>query len=96
MRESKGEECDMALKNNIEGIIIKWGYQVPTTYTYLLSSLCRTDAQSTENFLETFYYKPTQIFQSAAFFPSFYSSRHIFNTLASKKRDAIYITFCPQ
>ena len=28
VRESKGEECDMALKNNIEGIIIKWGYQV--------------------------------------------------------------------
>ena len=27
VRESKGEECDMTLKNNIEGIIIKWGYQ---------------------------------------------------------------------
>jgi len=28
VRESKGEECDMALKNNIEGIIIKWAYQI--------------------------------------------------------------------
>ena len=27
VRESKGEECDMTLKNNIEGIIIKWAYQ---------------------------------------------------------------------
>jgi hypothetical protein len=28
VRESQGEECDMALKNNIEGIIIKWAYQI--------------------------------------------------------------------
>ena len=28
MRESGGAECDMLLKNNIEGIIIKWAYQV--------------------------------------------------------------------
>ena len=28
MRESNGEECDMTLKNNIEGIIIKWAYQI--------------------------------------------------------------------
>ena len=27
VRESNGEECDMTLKNNIEGIIIKWAYQ---------------------------------------------------------------------
>ena len=27
VRESRGEECDMTLKNNIEGIIIKWAYQ---------------------------------------------------------------------
>ena len=27
VRESSGEECDMTLKNNIEGIIIKWAYQ---------------------------------------------------------------------
>jgi hypothetical protein len=27
-RESNGEECDMTLKNNIEGIIIKWAYQI--------------------------------------------------------------------
>ena len=27
-RESRGENCDMMLKNNIEGIIIKWAYQV--------------------------------------------------------------------
>ena len=27
MRESDGEYCNMQLKNNIEGIIIKWGYQ---------------------------------------------------------------------
>ena len=27
VRESKGDECDMTLKNNIEGIIIKWAYQ---------------------------------------------------------------------
>lgn len=27
MRDSHGDECDMALKNNIEGIIIKWAYQ---------------------------------------------------------------------
>ena len=27
VRESAGEECDMTLKNNIEGIIIKWAYQ---------------------------------------------------------------------
>ena len=27
MRESGGEYCNMQLKNNIEGIIIKWGYQ---------------------------------------------------------------------
>ena len=28
VRESNGEDCDMLLKNNIEGIIIKWAYQV--------------------------------------------------------------------
>ncbi len=28
VRESGGNECDMLLKNNIEGIIIKWAYQV--------------------------------------------------------------------
>ncbi len=28
MRQSNGEECDMTLKNNIEGIIIKWAYQI--------------------------------------------------------------------
>jgi len=28
VRESNGEECDMTLKNNIEGIIIKWAYQI--------------------------------------------------------------------
>ena len=27
VRESGGEYCNMQLKNNIEGIIIKWGYQ---------------------------------------------------------------------
>ncbi len=27
MRKSGGDECDMTLKNNIEGIIIKWAYQ---------------------------------------------------------------------
>lgn len=27
VRESNGEVCDMTLKNNIEGIIIKWAYQ---------------------------------------------------------------------
>ena len=27
VRESEGDECDMTLKNNIEGIIIKWAYQ---------------------------------------------------------------------
>ena len=26
-RESGGEDCDMLLKNNIEGIIIKWAHQ---------------------------------------------------------------------
>ena len=26
-RESSGEDCDMLLKNNIEGIIIKWAHQ---------------------------------------------------------------------
>ena len=28
VRESSGADCDMLLKNNIEGIIIKWAYQV--------------------------------------------------------------------
>ena len=28
VRESNGEDCDMTLKNNIEGIIIKWAYQI--------------------------------------------------------------------
>ena len=28
VRESDGEYCNMQLKNNIEGIIIKWAYQV--------------------------------------------------------------------
>lgn len=28
VRESKGDECDMTLKNNIEAIIIKWAYQI--------------------------------------------------------------------
>ena len=28
VRESDGDYCNMLLKNNIEGIIIKWGYQV--------------------------------------------------------------------
>ena len=32
VRESKGEECDMTLKNNIEGIIIKWAYQTDEVY----------------------------------------------------------------
>lgn len=27
VRESGGDDCDMTLKNNIEGIIIKWAYQ---------------------------------------------------------------------
>ncbi len=27
MKVSGGEGCDMTLKNNIEGIIIKWAYQ---------------------------------------------------------------------
>ena len=28
VKASKGEDCDMTLKNNIEGIIIKWAYQI--------------------------------------------------------------------
>ena len=28
VRESRGKDCDMALKNNIEGIILKWAYTV--------------------------------------------------------------------
>ena len=28
MRQSKGKEVNMAMKNNIEGIIIKWAHQV--------------------------------------------------------------------
>ena len=28
VRETNGDYCNMLLKNNIEGIIIKWGYQV--------------------------------------------------------------------
>ena len=28
VRETSGADCDMLLKNNIEGIIIKWAYQV--------------------------------------------------------------------
>ena len=30
VRESGGQDYDMLLKNNIEGIIIKWAYQVLT------------------------------------------------------------------
>ena len=30
MRESDGKEVDTLLKNNIEGIILKWAYQVNT------------------------------------------------------------------
>ena len=33
VRESKGEECDMTLKNNIEGIIIKWAYQTDEVWS---------------------------------------------------------------
>ncbi len=32
VRESSGADCDMLLKNNIEGIIIKWAYQVTGMY----------------------------------------------------------------
>lgn len=28
MRESRGKDCDMVFKNNIEGIILKWAYTV--------------------------------------------------------------------
>lgn len=28
VKASNGEDCDMTLKNNIEGIIIKWAYQI--------------------------------------------------------------------
>lgn len=28
VRESNGEECNMLLKNTIEGIIIKWAHQI--------------------------------------------------------------------
>ena len=28
VRASNGDDCDMTLKNNIEGIIIKWAYQI--------------------------------------------------------------------
>ena len=27
-RRSRGEDCDMTIKNNIEAIIIKWAYQI--------------------------------------------------------------------
>ena len=28
VRESRGKDCDMVFKNNIEGIILKWAYTV--------------------------------------------------------------------
>ena len=28
VKASNGDDCDMTLKNNIEGIIIKWAYQI--------------------------------------------------------------------
>ena len=28
VKATKGEDCNMTLKNNIEGIIIKWAYQI--------------------------------------------------------------------
>ena len=31
VRESGGQDYDMLLKNNIEGIIIKWAYQVSSS-----------------------------------------------------------------
>ena len=28
VRESNGDDCDMLLKNTIEGVIIKWAHQI--------------------------------------------------------------------
>ena len=41
VRESDGEYCDMQLKNNIEGIIIKWAYQTEEV-------LCKDSAAEVE------------------------------------------------
>jgi len=35
VRESGGQDYDMLLKNNIEGIIIKWAYQVRLIFRIL-------------------------------------------------------------
>ncbi len=34
VRESGGQDYDMLLKNNIEGIIIKWAYQVGLSFEF--------------------------------------------------------------
>jgi hypothetical protein len=34
VRESGGQDYDMLLKNNIEGIIIKWAYQVSLSFEF--------------------------------------------------------------
>ena len=39
MRESDGKEVDTLLKNNIEGIILKWAYQVNTEINVETSDL---------------------------------------------------------
>ena len=44
-RESGGEDCDMLLKNNIEGIIIKWAHQVDE----VLSMECEKELEEGKN-----------------------------------------------
>ena len=39
-RESSGEDCDMLLKNNIEGIIIKWAHQSDEVSKYPVFQKC--------------------------------------------------------
>ena len=38
VRESNGEECNMLLKNTIEGIIIKWAHQIDEVLQIILKS----------------------------------------------------------
>ena len=38
VRESDGKEVDMLMKNNIEGIIIKWAHQVFVQFGFILES----------------------------------------------------------
>ncbi len=46
VRESGGQDYDMLLKNNIEGIIIKWAYQVSLSSNFYNSVLYFRNADS--------------------------------------------------